>query len=134
MSAASMTPSDMKLYIISNLLDISVNHPNLDMRRTYIGRILQLSKHVQKRLMAMIELRVKKQKESTPQKATSREVSQKQTPPRYKTPERSSTTRSDRETGGKRDSTPVRLGADKAAKESTPVADGSRSAKTPAPR
>lgn len=68
-SPSSLPSSDLKYYILSNLLDICVNHPNLDMRRTYIGRILKLSKGVQKRLMAMIELRVRRQSQ-TPKTAT----------------------------------------------------------------
>lgn len=58
-SPSSLSQFELKFYILSNLLDICVNHPNLDRRRQYIGRILKLSKGVQKRLMAMIELRFK---------------------------------------------------------------------------
>jgi chromosome segregation ATPase len=72
--AATLPPSELKYYILSNLLDIAVNHPNLDDRRSYIGRILQLSKSSQKRLMALIERRVKR-KRTTPLKSTPRKDS-----------------------------------------------------------
>eukprot|EP00977_Amphora_coffeiformis_P028130 scaffold34701_cov229-Amphora_coffeaeformis.AAC.1 len=104
-NAASMSPSDLKYFILSNLLDCSVNHPNLDMRRQYIGRILQLSKHVQKRLMAMIELRVRRQtRNHTPQKAHSRLATPPKGTPKNSNAEKKTRNRSEQESSAsKRD-------------------------------
>lgn len=108
----AMTPtkktskSELKLYILSNLLDIVVNpasHLDQEVQHMYVRRILKLSSHIQKRLMAMAELRVgvKVSKTKTTPKKSSREVS---TPPKYTSPDQRNGTPSSGERNGRRDS------------------------------
>ena len=57
-SSGEMQNAILKVRVLSNMLDCVVNHPDLTERRKYIGRVLKLSKSIQRRLMNMIEKRV----------------------------------------------------------------------------
>ena len=62
----NMSPPRLKLYVLSNLLDIAVQCPNKQQRREFIERIMKLNKAVQKVLMSLIERRNRRQRTPTP--------------------------------------------------------------------
>lgn len=80
--------SMVKLYVLGNLLDCAVQHPDKQQRRNYIGRIMGLKKPFQKSIMASIEQR----SASTKHHGRSSSKTPERTPNATTTPSRNTTT------------------------------------------